>query len=138
MLYIDEAQRVSDIGINLKILHDTYPDLKILVTGSSSFDLANGIREPLTGRISTYILYPISLCELADRYNSFELSAQYRDQMMVYGAYPDILLEKNMLQKRKLLTELATSYIYKDILLLEHIRYPEKLHKLLKLLAYQI
>ena len=89
LLFVDEAQRVPDVGVNLKILHDQIPRLKVLVTGSSSFDLAARVREPLTGRTKTYTLYPIAYLELANLFNAFELDSRLEERM-VYGSYPEI------------------------------------------------
>lgn len=139
VLFIDEAQRVVNIGINLKILHDEIPDLKIIVTGSSSFDLANRVKEPLTGRTWTFKLFPISVSEWKNykHLNDFELRLKL-DEWLRFGFYPEILLTDNYNGKREYLKELTDSYLYKDILALANIRYPEKLRQLLKLLAFQI
>ena len=84
LLFIDEAQRVPDIGLNLKILHDGLPELKILVTGSSSLEIAQRTREPLTGRTWTYVLYPIAVTELADQHNDFELQRQLVEKVQSF------------------------------------------------------
>ena len=137
LLFIDEAQRVENIGINLKILHDGIKNLKIIVTGSSSFELANKIKEPLTGRMWTYTLFPLSFLELSKTNNEFELK-QLLDIVLVYGEYPGVFTLESNEEKRKLLKELTTSYLYKDVLQLESIKYANKIGKLLKLLAFQI
>ena len=137
LLFIDEAQRIENIGINLKILADGLPDLKIIVIGSSSFELANKIKEPLTGRTWTYNLFPLSVMELSKQYNAFELTELF-EEGLVYGSYPEVFTTENIVSKKKLLEELATSYLYKDILELETIKKSEKIFKLLKLLAFQI
>ncbi len=137
ILFIDEAQRIENIGINLKILHDGIKDLKIIVTGSSSFELANRIQEPLTGRMWTYALFPLSFLELSELYNPFELD-QLLDAVLVYGEYPGVFTLAGGEEKRKLLKELTASYLYRDILQLESIRYANKIGRLLKLLAFQI
>lgn len=137
LLFIDEAQRIENIGINLKILADGLPDLKIIVTGSSSFELANKIKEPLTGRTWTYNLFPISFLELSTEYNEFELK-ELLDNILIYGAYPEVFTTENFEDKKKLLEEISTAYLYKDILALEKIKKSEKIHKLLKLIAFQI
>ncbi|MEM8523065.1 MAG: ATP-binding protein [Bacteroidota bacterium] len=139
VLFIDEAQRIPDIGINLKILHDSLPNLKILVTGSSSLDLANRIKEPLTGRTWTYQLLPVSAIEwkVYKDWNNFEFTQGLEDWLR-FGMYPDMLLMENYDDKRAYLDEISKSYLYKDILALAKIRYPEKLRQLLKLLAFQI
>lgn len=139
LVFIDEAQRIPDIGINLKILHDSLPELRIIVTGSSSLDLANRIKEPLTGRTWTYKLYPVSVGEWKNHTaaNDFELAMRL-EQWMLFGMYPEALLIENKGRKVQYLQELTGSYLYKDILALGNIKYPEKLNQLLKLLAYQI
>ncbi len=137
LLFIDEAQNIRDIGINLKILHDEMPKLKIVVTGSSSFDLANKIREPLTGRTKTYQLFPLSAEEIINDSSVFEYQNQI-EQLMRFGSYPEVLLMKNQDAKKDHLIELSASYLYKDVLQLSGIRYAEKIRKLLQLLALQI
>ncbi len=137
VLFIDEAQRINNIGINLKIIHDGIPDLKLLVTGSSSFDLANQIREPLTGRTSTYKLFPISLKELNESHNVFELQNRL-EEFMVYGMYPDLFNYNSYERKEKYLRELAGAYLYKDIFEISQIRNISKIRDLLRLLAFQI
>ena len=139
VLFIDEAQRISDIGINLKILHDNLPELKVFVTGSSSLDLANKLKEPLTGRTWTHHLYPISVAEIREwkSLNAFEMNNSL-DEWLRFGLYPEVISFENYEDKREYLNELTTSYLYKDVLALANIRYPEKLRQLLKLLAFQI
>lgn len=136
-LFIDEAQRIPDIGINLKILHDNFPNLRILVTGSSSLDLANRIHEPLTGRTWTFRLHPFSAEELVGRSNTLD----YHDRLeewMLFGAYPGVLELENRKDKAAFLGELTHAYLYKDILELSGIRQSQKLRDLLRLLAFQI
>lgn len=138
LLFIDEAQRIVDIGINLKILHDKLPQLKIIVTGSSSLDLANRVNEPLTGRINPNILFPISIIEWQNHHqvNDFEVGLKL-EELMLFGMYPEVFSYQNINQKRKFIDDLCQSYLYKDILTLANIKYPVKLNQLLKLLAYQ-
>jgi len=137
ILFIDEAQRIPDIGINLKIIHDNLPSLKILATGSSSFDLANKVKEPLTGRTSTHILYPISLSELSVQFNAFELQSRL-EEYMIYGMYPVIFHHTSGHSKEKYLRELTSAYLYKDVFELSSIKNNSKISSLLKLLALQI
>lgn len=137
LLFIDEAQRIPDIGINLKIIHDTLPDLKILVTGSSSFDLAGKIKEPLTGRTISYILYPLSLSEIRSEKSIFELRENL-ESYMIYGMYPGIHILNNAMAKEKQLTELTTAYLFKDVFELSTIRNPSVFRQLLRLLAFQV
>lgn len=137
LLLLDEAHRVPDIGLSLKILHDSMPDLRIIATGSSSFDLANKTQEPLTGRHWTYTLYPLALCELAADMSPFELDQQL-ESFLVFGGYPQAWLMPNNADKMEYLRGLTASYLYKDILDLSPIKYAQKLRDLVKLLAYQI
>lgn len=137
LLFIDEAQRIPDVGINLKILHDALPNLKIIATGSSSFELANRTKEALTGRTWTYELFPISLGELHQQQNIFQLH-QRLDELLRFGSYPDTLQMINMADKISYLRELSSAYLYKDILDMASIRYADKLRKLLQLLAFQV
>mgnify|MGYP000913917184 CR=1 FL=1 len=133
VVFIDEAQRIPDIGINLKILHDALPDLKIIATGSSSFELANKTREPLTGRTWTFTLLPISQIELLEQYGAFELEQRLED-ILLYGSYPDVF---NITDKILYLNELTNAYLYKDILEVASIKHSDKLYRLLQLLAFQ-
>lgn len=137
VLFIDEAQRIPEIGINVKILIDSFPELKIILTGSSSLDLASKVKEPLTGRTWTYNLYPVSFLELKDSFNEFELKDK-KEELMIFGAYPDIFNLKNINDKKKYLEELTNAYLYKDIFELTQIKHNNKLRNLLKLLAFQI
>ncbi|RKX18044.1 MAG: AAA family ATPase [Candidatus Zixiibacteriota bacterium] len=137
LLFIDEAQRIPDLGINLKILHDEIPGLKILITGSSSINIANDINETLTGRKWTYTLFPLSLQELSAEKNRFELQDALND-LLVFGAYPEVYTTVNFEQKKELLYEIVQSYLYKDILELANIKHHKKIKDLLKLLAFQI
>lgn len=137
IIFIDEAQRIPDIGLNLKILHDGLPDLKIIVTGSSSFELANRTREALTGRTWTFILYPIAVKELAKEQTPFELH-QKLEEMLIFGMYPELFSISNHNLKIRYLQELISSYLYKDILELSNIKHSEKLQDLLRLIAFQL
>lgn len=136
-LFVDEAQRIPEIGINLKILLDSMPEIKIIATGSSSLDLASKISEPLTGRVWTYRLYPISQLELSVIYNRIELDANIEDRL-VYGSYPEIFSQTGDLQKREYLQNLTDAYLYKDLLEMGGIRNSGKIRDLLKLLAFQV
>jgi len=136
LIFIDEAQNIPDIGINLKIMRDSLPNLKIIATGSSSFDLANQVQEPLTGRTITYRLYPIAIQELRQQLSHFELKDRL-EHYLLYGMYPEVLGLKDSKAKIRHLRELASSYLYKDVLKLSNIRNSDKIAKLLKLLAFQ-
>ncbi|MBI4947374.1 MAG: ATP-binding protein [Bacteroidetes bacterium] len=137
LVFIDEAQRIPEIGINLKILTDNLPKLKIIATGSSSFDLANKLAEPLTGRKWTFTLFPFSISELSGFLNKFEIIQKLED-LLIFGLYPEVILTKSVSQKISLLEELNGSYLYKDIFYLANIKQTTKLRDLLKLLAFQI
>jgi len=137
ILFIDEAQRIPEIGINLKILYDAKINIQIIATGSSSLDLASQTREPLTGRTWTYTLYPIAFTELSKIYNQFELNNNYPERL-IYGSYPEIFKYQNNQDKKQYLENLANDYLYKDILELTNIKNGHKIHDLLRLLAYQI
>ncbi len=137
LLVIDEAQRVPDIGINLKILADNFPNATILATGSASFDLANKIIEPLTGRSLTFYLYPLSYPEIRSTLGVIEARSQL-DRWLIWGGYPAIVTTGNPNLREKLLGELVGAYLYRDILELEGIRKSEKIVSLLRLLAFQI
>lgn len=135
LVVFDEAQTVKDIGISLKLLHDAYPDVQIIATGSSSFELANKTKEPLTGRSLEYTLLPMSFKELADA-TSVVQAQQLIGTCMVYGSYPGVLFGE--IDRAELLTTIASQYLYKDLLKFEGIRMPELLERLLKTLAVSI
>jgi len=137
LIFIDEAQRIPEIGINIKLMADNIPDLRIIATGSSSLHLASKTREPLTGRAWTHILYPIAFSELAHHHNAFELTDMLPERM-IYGNYPDIFSMEGFEAKRNYLRDLTSSYLYKDILEISNIRHSSKLRDLLRLLAFQI
>jgi predicted AAA+ superfamily ATPase len=137
LLFIDEAQRIENIGINLKLLIDNYPNLKIIVTGSSSFSLANKISEPLTGRAWTYHLYPISFSELSKIFTYFDLESQLEERL-IFGSYPEIFKLGNIETKKEYLYNITQSYLYKDILEISTVKNSLKLQQLLKLLSFQV
>lgn len=136
---IDEAQRVVDIGLSLKILVDNFPDIQIIATGSSSFDLANRINEPLTGRAVSFILSPISLSELKrykNKAGNFDFE-KILPEVLRFGCYPEILTGKAE-DKIQYLKEVSGNYLYKDVFEFENVKKPEMLIKLLQLLALQM
>ncbi len=137
LLFIDEAQRIPDIGINLKIIRDRLPDLKIIVTGSSSFELANKVSEPLTGRTWTYNLFPLAILELQNYFSEFEIDEKI-EELLIFGSYPEVFTTQNWEDKQKLLEEISKAYLYKDVLKIARIKYADKMKKLLQLLAFQI
>ena len=135
ILVIDEAQRIPDIGIVIKIIIDNIPDVKVVVTGSSSLDLANKTSEPLTGRKRQFTLFPLSFTEMA-KHHGLYAEKNMLEQRLIFGYYPDIVT--SMGQERQLLQELTDSYLYKDILALERIKKSEQLTRLIRGLAFQI
>jgi len=137
ILAIDEAQQIKGIGMGLKILVDNNPNLSIIATGSSSFNLSQKVSEPLTGRKNTVMLYPFYQKELLNLFNRFELKENLED-FLIYGAYPEVVLAENKNQKRDILLELVNSYLLKDVLSLENIRGSGQIFNLLKLLAFQV
>ncbi len=135
IIIIDEAQRVENIGLTLKLLVDAFPELQIIATGSSSFELSNRIVEPLTGRAFEFLLYPFSSEELGEQYAPLEIK-RLLEQRLIYGMYPEIVEQTENIATR--LKNIARSYAYKDILFYQHIRNPDILEKLLSALALQI
>jgi predicted AAA+ superfamily ATPase len=134
-LFIDEAQRVKNIGLTLKLITDQIKDVILLVSGSSALELANEISEPLTGRKWEYFLFPISWKELVS-YTGYLDAMQQLENRIVYGMYPEVIV--NTGNETEILKQIANSYLYKDLLAYKGIRKPEVLQKLLKALAFQI
>jgi predicted AAA+ superfamily ATPase len=132
---IDEAQRVSNIGLTIKLLVDKFKEKQIVVTGSSSLELANKMNEPLTGRKFEYILLPVSTQEIIVNNGMLE-AARLFESRLIYGSYPDILYKKE--DVKELLIELTNNYLFKDIFAMQDVRRPEILEKLLVALALQI
>lgn len=137
LLFIDEAQRIPEVGYALKLLIDHFPEMIILVTGSSSFDLSNKIGEPLTGRNTLRNLFPISVLELHQQFGGMYVLQKLED-LLIFGAYPEVLNATSAEDKKEYLISIRDSYLLKDILELESIKNPSKLSDLLKLLAFQI
>ena len=136
LIALDEAQQIPKIGMGLKIIVDQIPDIMVIATGSSSFDLAGAIGEPLTGRKTTVILYPIAQQELLSIRNRHELRESLED-FLVFGAYPEVVTAKNRNEKIAILEEIVNSYLLKDILALDRIKGSMVLLDLLKLIAFQ-
>jgi predicted AAA+ superfamily ATPase len=137
LLFIDEAQRIPEAGLNLKILYDEIPDVKLIVTGSSSLDLASKINEPLTGRKAVFTLYPISCLELRNTLSPFELRERL-EELLVYGSYPEVVTRDAITGKIETIEEIGSSYLFKDVFELLELRNRDKLYDLLRLLAFQI
>lgn len=137
MVFVDEAQRIPEIGLALKIIIDNIPDIKVLVTGSSSLDIASKISEPLTGRVWTYHLYPISFLELSSTKNRAELNYGLEERL-IYGSYPELFSLIGDVEKREYLQSLSDAYLCKDLLEFGDIKNSSKIRDLLKLLAFQV
>ena len=135
VLVIDEAQRIQDVGIVLKLIIDNIPHLKIIATGSSSFDLSNRAAEPLTGRKRQFKLFPLSFSEMVQHHGLLS-EKNLLPHRLIYGYYPDIVNSPG--EERQLLQELSDSYLYKDILAFEKIKKSEQLTRLLRALAFQL
>jgi predicted AAA+ superfamily ATPase len=135
VIAIDEAQQVPAIGIGAKMLVDSFPEKQFLLTGSSSFDLSSQIGEPLTGRHFTLTLLPVAQSELS--VGAFEISSAV-EEFLVYGSYPEVLLASDISTKERILRELVSSYLYKDVLALEKIKSPGLLRDIARMIAFQI
>lgn len=134
-VFIDEIQRVKNSGLLLKLIHDTFPDINVMVSGSSALEISSNINEPLTGRKLEYMLYPISWNELTNDIGYLSAKGQL-EQRLIYGMYPDVINHPG--NENEILTQLASSFLYKDILSYKGLRKPELLEKLLQALALQI
>lgn len=135
LVLIDEAQRVSTIGLAIKLLTDTAPGIQVIATGSSSFELSSRIEEPLTGRKREFRLYPFSLTELGQIYSPLEIN-RLVERWMIFGIYPEIINAPEAAGTA--LQEIARSYLYKDILTFQQIRNAEALERLVQSIALQI
>jgi uncharacterized protein len=135
MLYIDEAQRIPDIGITIKLITDHLKGVQVIATGSSSFDLASKINEPLTGRKYEYQLFPLSFEEIVAHHGLLEEKRSLKHRL-VYGYYPEVVTKPG--EEKELLSLLANSYLYKDLLMLEQLKKPQLLEKLVRALALQV
>ena len=135
LVVIDEAQKVNNIGLTLKLIVDNIKDVQVVATGSSAFELRNRLNEPLTGRKFEYQMFPISSGEIIDTYGLLE-EKRTLENRLIYGSYPDIIMHPE--EARRYLTDLTQSYLYKDVLSLDSLRKPQLLDKLLQALAFQV
>lgn len=135
IIVVDEAQRIEDVGIKMKLIIDNFPDKQLLITGSSSLELANHINEPLTGRIWEYRMHPFSFGELAAHNGTFA-EVQHLPIRLVYGSYPDVV--NRVGDEQRTLEMLTESYLYKDVLQWDRIKRTDRIVKLLQALAYQV
>jgi uncharacterized protein len=137
LLIIDEAQKIPDIGLALKLMVDSITGLKIIATGSSVFDLTNKLGEPLTGRKYTFYLFPIAQMEYSRAEHLIDTRARL-DERMIYGCYPELLSLIGNIEKATYINELVNNYLLKDILEFEGIKNSTKVQSLLQLIAFQI
>ena len=135
IIIIDEAQRIKNVGITLKLIIDNFKDVQVIAVGSSSFDLANKTTEPLTGRKYEFYLYPFSIEELNPEKNKIEIDRTIENRM-IYGLYPEVIIKSAEAEENIKL--IAKSYLYKDILQYQNIKNPNILEKLLQSLALQV
>ena len=138
VIAIDEAQRVENIGLTLKILVDTYPELQVIATGSSSFDLENTLAEPLTGRHYDFMFLPPMYSELSFLYESKKEQQASLTNRLLFGSYPEIVFPKEGVTLRESIKLITDDYSMKDILAFEGLRKSDTLVKVLKVLAYQV
>lgn len=135
IVFIDEAQRIREIGLTLKIMTDQLKEVQVIATGSSAFELANRVNEPLTGRKYEFMLFPLSFSEMCAHHGLLQ-EKRLLEQRMLYGYYPEIVVKTG--EEIELVKLLAESYLYKDLLMLEQINKPALLEKLVKALALQV
>ncbi len=135
VIFIDEAQRIPEIGLTLKIITDQLKGVQVIATGSSAFELANRLNEPLTGRKYEFLLFPLSFQEMCNHHGLLQ-EKRLLEHRLIFGYYPEIVTKSG--EERELLRLLAESYLYKDLLLLEQVKKPVLLEKLVKALALQV
>ena len=135
LILIDEAQRVKNIGITLKLLIDNYPEKQVVVTGSSAIELSSSINEPLTGRKYEYVMFPFSSEELIREFGATE-EHRMLERRLIYGSYPEVVNHPG--EERETLIDLVNSYLYKDIFSFQDVRKPEIVEQLLQALALQV
>ena len=137
LIIIDEAQRVLDIGLKLKLLADTFPNQQIIATGSSSFDLANRIKEPLTGRSREFWLYPLQTGEMFSSEDTLAFSRSL-EPLLIYGSYPKVFESVSTEEKKTQIEKIVSHYLYKDVLKFQSLKNAELVRKLLEALALQV
>lgn len=143
VLLVDEAQRLDNPGLTLKIIHDNFPKVQVLATGSSSFDLKNKLSDPLTGRYLDFTLYPFSFAEVLPAGSDNEVLAKNQadallPQVILYGLYPEVYLSNTPEQKQAQLERIVDSYLFKDILTFQRVKNSQAIKDLTRALAYQI
>jgi uncharacterized protein len=135
IVFVDEAQQINEIGKTAKLIVDTFNEVQLILSGSSSFDLANPTQEPLTGRKRTFFMYPVSWMEW-ENYTGYVRAEQDLENRLVYGLYPDVLM--NDTKQEVILREIADSYLYKDVLLYGNLKKPDEIRNLLQAIAFQV
>ena len=137
LLVVDEAQKVAQIGLNLKLIVDHLPGVRVIATGSSPFDLARSVGEPLTGRKTTLTLFPLAQMEIGQTEQRHQTDANLESRL-IHGSYPEVVLTPDNRSREQYLKEIVASSLYKDILELDGIRHSAKISRMLQLLALQI
>jgi uncharacterized protein len=135
VVYIDEAQRLENTGLSLKIIHDSCPQVQMIVTGSSAFEITDRVREPMTGRKFTWYLFPLSIEELVQHFGAPDVLRNLESRL-IFGSYPDVIRYAG--SEKRILNELVTDYLFKDVFMLRDIRKPESVEHLVKALAFQV
>lgn len=137
LVIIDEAQRIRNIGIKLKLLIDNFPDTQIIATGSSSFELSNDVKEPLTGRSTEFLLHPLSISEMYKK-KDYLLFNRELESLLIFGSYPGVVKAQSFEEKKIALSKISNNYLYKDLLKFQNLKSSEAVRRLLEALALQI
>jgi predicted AAA+ superfamily ATPase len=137
LVVIDEAQRIKNIGLSLKLAVDNIENIKFIITGSSSFELIGEVGEPLVGRKKTLNLFPLSIDEIRTVYNNFEIKEKL-EEFMIFGTYPKVFTAQSKNEKIDIINEITNSYLLRDVLKFEGIKKSSFILKILRLLAFQI
>lgn len=137
IVVIDEAQRITNIGLKLKLIVDTFPDRQIIATGSSVFELSAEIPEPMTGRVFEFWLYPFSISEMKNVWSDLEFKRQL-ESLLIYGSYPDVIESSSLEDKKTAINVIVNNYLYKDILKFQNLKNSDIVRKLLEALALQV
>lgn len=137
LVVIDEAQRITNIGLKLKLIVDTFPNVQIVATGSSAFELSAEISEPMTGRVFEFWLHPFSISEMKNIWSNMEFNRQL-ESLLVYGSYPDVVEASSLEDKKTAINIITNNYLYKDILKFQNLKNSEIVRKLLEALALQV
>lgn len=137
ILIIDEAQSITDIGLILKLIVDSIEGIKVIATGSSMFDLANKLGEPLVGRKNTMYLFPLAQIEFT-QFENYKQTTEKLEERLIYGGYPEVTHYDSWEEKQTYLREIVNSYLLKDILVFDGIKNADKIYDLLRLIAFQV